>query len=151
MKKLKLEMELIPKGQWYKSIYRTISKSKWNKIRLETIKKQKNKCAICDNNQGILYCHEFWEYDDKNNIQQLKGFQAICHACNSVKHFGKSKSLALQDKFDIEGVIQHFMEVNSCTREIFEIHKKESFEKWKKRSNKKWIIDFGKYDDIINE
>jgi hypothetical protein len=118
MQKLKLEMELVPKNQWLKSLYSSISKSKWTKIRQATIEEQNNRCKVCGA-QGTLYCHEIWEYDDNTSTQKLEGFEALCHACNAVRHFGKSQDLALQGRLDIKGVIRHFLEVNSCDRKTF--------------------------------
>jgi hypothetical protein len=148
---LKLTIELVPSTTWYNNIRKVLTQSQWNKIRKQAISESNNKCFICGSVPKSLDCHELWEYDEVNKIQTLKGFIALCKSCHLVKHIGMAGILAAQGQIDIENIIQHFMVVNNCSREVFEKHKQEAFQEWNKRSRTKWKVDFGRYKEIIPE
>ena len=51
-----------------------------------------------------------------------------------------------------EDLIQHFMDVNECSREEFEQHHSQALERYTKRSlNKNWRVDWGPYQYLVEE
>lgn len=145
--KIPLNIELVPSPSWYNNLRKYASKEDWDKIRKAAYADSGHKCGICGVKE-ILNCHEIWEYDDKNHIQRLVGFIALCDMCHHVKHIGNAKILASKGYLDYEKVVQHFMKVNSCNRDLFKKHREEAFEQWKRRSSYEWQVDFGEYKNI---
>lgn len=146
-KNLKLSIELVPETCWYENLRKILPKSEWDKIRKDAYKKAGNKCEICGAS-GKLNCHEIWEYDDKNNVQYLKGFQALCDNCHNIKHIGFVNvqiSKGLWPKKVLNDLEVHFMKVNNVSSSEFKQHVKEAFDLWRKRSEKKWKTDLGKF------
>lgn len=121
-----LEIELV-----HKSLKDILSRSEWDRIRKEIYKKYRYKCRICGS-EGKMICHEIFEYDDVKYIQKLTGFISLCFLCNCVKHLGWS-GINLS-KEDYEKVIQHFMKVNNCSREMFDKYSDDASKKWAERS-----------------
>ena len=145
---LKLTIDLVPESCWYANVRKRIPQSKWNKLRQEILSKADNTCEICGSKRKLV-CHERWRYDDKRNIQKLKGFKAICRMCHSIKHFGMSQVLAQRGYLDLNAIIKHFCKVNGVSREVFIKHKEKAFAKWRERSGHKWKTDFGKWSKFI--
>lgn len=137
---LKLTIELVPSTSWWKNLRAKIEKEKWDEVRRSTYAKYDYKCGICGS-KGRMNCHELWEYNDVSHVQKLKGFIALCDMCHHVKHIGLVGILASEGKLDYDGVVQHFMRVNNCTREKFEKHKNKAFEIWEERSKYKWKLE----------
>lgn len=125
-----------------------MGRDKWDILRKKVYADYGQKCGVC-NATGMLHCHEIWEYDDKNHIQTLKGFIALCPFCHWVKHIGLAGIQASEGTFDFEKIVQHFMKVNNCNRQTFENHRLEAFDLWEKRSKYQWRINIGKYKDIL--
>ncbi len=149
MKTLKLSIELVPKTSWYSNLRNEMSKEGWDKLHKETYAQFGNKCGICGISEGQLNCHEIWEYDDKKHSQTLKGFIALCVMCHHVKHIGLAGILSQRGQLDFDAVVQHFIQINECDRDIFNEHYDEAFKVWRKRSSHDWKIDLGKYSSII--
>lgn len=145
---LPLTIELVPQTSWYNNLRQVLSKEAWDKIRKETYAEYKYRCGIC-HAKGRLNCHEIWEYDEKNHIQRLAGFIALCDLCHHVKHIGHASILASKGKLDYERVVENFMKVNKCDRKTFEKQKQMAFDQWHKRSQEEWHVDLGKYGDLI--
>ena len=155
----KLTIELVPSTVWFSSIYRIYEKSaqldKWKKIKKELFKKEGRKCWICGAENIRLEAHEFWEYDDRNHIQKLVAIHHLCGMCHKVKHMGfwcytsEGKRKLKEEGLTREDLINHFCNVNNCTREDFERHEREAFRIWKVRSRYEWEQDFGEYDPNI--
>ena len=125
-------------------------RSQWDKLRKQVYAKAGNTCEICGA-KGKLNCHEFWKYDDREYIQKLKGFRALCNMCHFIAHFGFAEVLASREELDLEAVIKHFMKVNRVNRKVFENHSKESFAIWRQRSlQKKWRTDLGKWSSLVS-
>lgn len=145
MKKLKLDIELVPSTVWYSSLYRVLPNEVWNQIRNEIIKTRGRKCEICGEIEGAMNLHEIWKYDDSNHVQTLLGFQLLCRLCHHVKHIGLAGILASEGKLDYNEVVKHFCKVNNCDTNSFETHVDEAFKVWRERSKSQWKQDFGKY------
>jgi len=148
--KLKLTIELVPSTAWTENLRKYLPKKDWDKIRKETYAKAGYRCEICGA-EGRMNCHEIWEYDDKNHIQKLLGFIALCTMCHYVKHIGFAGILASEGKLDYEKVVKHFMAVNNCDRRTFEEHRKRAFLMWEERSKYDWQIDLGDFNHIIQQ
>ena len=145
---MKLEIELVPSTIWFSNIRNAVSKDDWDKIREESYAKTNYKCGICGVT-GKLNCHEIWEYDDKNKIQRLNGFIALCDNCHWIKHIGLAGIMSNKGKLNYEELIEHFCKVNECTRESFLKYEEEAFKKWEERSKHQWKQDFGIYSKSI--
>ncbi len=155
-KKLELTIELVPGTAWFQSLYNLYVDSgqsaKWRKIKEELFIKEGRQCFICGEKDTRLEAHEFWYYDNKNNIQKLMSIHHLCSMCHKIKHFGfwcytvEGEKLLKQSGLTREDLVKHFCEVNSCTDETFEEHWIESYTTWEKRSEHEWVQDLGEYD-----
>ena len=106
----KLNFELVPDGCWYSNL-RTILKPKmWDIVRHDAYAKANGKCMICGRTTKHLEAHERWSYDEKKGIQKLEDVIAVCHACHSVIHIGRTQLMG-----DEEKAVAHFMKVNKCS------------------------------------
>lgn len=143
-----MTIELVPKTSWGSNLRNSMSKKNWDIVRNETYKKYDNKCGICGA-AGTIQCHEIWEYDDANHIQNLRGFIALCPSCHNIKHIGRAGILATEGKLDFNELIRHFIKINRCSQDIFEKHFNEAFDVWKERSKHEWIVNVGDYRDIV--
>jgi len=147
---LKLSIELVPETVWCKNLRNNVSKSVWDTIRFNCYNKYQNKCRICGKD-GRLDCHEIWAYDDEKHIQKLLGFVALCKDCHNIKHIGRSGILAEQGKLDFGHLIDHFCQVNNCSKSEFNQYYKQAFAQWHERSQYQWQLDFGEYADKIKK
>lgn len=146
--KLKLTIDLVPRTSWEANLRKRTSQSNWDKIRKKAYADYGHKCGICEAT-GKINCHEIWEYDDEKYIQKLKGFIALCDLCHHVKHIGMAGILASQGKLDMDKVIEHFCEVNSCDVQAFEEHSDHAFKEWEERSKHDWVLDLGEYTSLV--
>ena len=160
MANYKLSVELVPIPLWNRSIYHLLKSTgkihRWRKMKKALYEKEGHRCWICGS-EGRLEAHEFWEYDDQNHIQKLKGIHHICIKCHRVIHFGFSCStLDGRNQLQKQGLtckdlITHFCKVNGCTPKDFAAHLKEANEIHSERSRHKWKQDFGDYEDLIKD
>lgn len=146
---MKLSIELVPKNLWRQSLYHTLSSKDWQKIRQRELERADHRCEVCGF-QGRLICHEIWQYNDQKGVRRLKGFKIVCSLCNFVHHFGLARVLASKGKLDLEAVIQHYMEVNGVSREMFDQDRAEALRLWKGRSLVAWKTDLGEYSQEGN-
>ena len=107
-----------------------------------------HKCAICGA-EGQLNCHEIWEYDDKNHIQKLKGFVALCFNCHMIKHIGMAGIKARKGLLDMDKLIEHFMKVNNVDRKTYGKHREQSRQLWKERSQHEWKTDLAEWSNLV--
>ena len=147
-KELKLTTELVPYTSWFDNLRAVLPRSVWDKLRKRTYAEYGHRCGICVA-EGRLNCHEIWEYDDKNHVQKLVGFIALCDLCHHVKHIGLAGIMAREGKLDYETVVEHFMKVNCCDRKTFEKYMKKVFNQWKERSKSEWSVELGEYKDLV--
>jgi hypothetical protein len=141
MKSFKLSIELVPSSAWNQNLRLALPKGAWEKIRKEVFEKSDNKCVICGK-IGKLNCHEVWEYDNKNHVQKLAGFLALCSLCHAVKHLGfAGLAVSKHQGPAFEKLVKHFMKVNNCSRQDFLNHQKEAYQKFEQRSHFEWSLD----------
>ena len=148
--RLRLTIELVPATSWYNNMRKVIPKAEWDNIRKSVYAEQNNRCGICGA-EGRLECHELWEYDDEKHIQTLRGFIALCSLCHRVKHIGLAGIHASKGILDYEQVVDHFLKVNECSRDVFEQHKKQAFEQWRVRSQYQWEVNLGAYESLVSK
>lgn len=144
MKKLLLDIELVPATAWYNNVRAIVTKKQWDKIKSSVYAHAYYLCEICGG-QGPKHpveCHEVWLYDDKKCIQTLDRMIALCPNCHQVKHFGLAEIQNKRDK-----ALKHFMKINNLTKIVAEKHIKNAFEKWAERSKKPWLTDISKLSD----
>ena len=130
---MKLEAELVPKPLWRKYLANMLSRDEWKRLRAQRIREKGESCEICGQ-KGRVHLHEIWKYDDESYVQRLVGFQLLCDNCHSIKHFGRTQTLAAECKLDLRPIIIHFCKVNNCTPEDLKDHWKSVFDVWKERS-----------------
>ncbi len=133
----KLNFELVPDGCWYSNL-RTILKPKmWDIVRRDAYARANGKCMICGRPTNRLEAHERWSYDEKNGIQKLEDVIAICHACHSVIHIGRTQLMG-----DEEKAIAHFMKVNKCSYADYRKALGEANEIHRRRNEvPEWAVD----------
>ena len=122
--------------------------SAWDKLRKQVYAQYDYRCGICGAS-ARLQCHEIWQYDDKEHVQTLQGFIALCEWCHHVKHLGLAGILAREGKIDYERVIAHFLMVNGCSRDDFELHRQQAFDQWRERNKHSWRTDLGMYAHLV--
>lgn len=146
---MKLKIELVPTTAWYSNLRKKISQEKWDIIRKESYADADHKCSICKA-KIKLNCHEIWEYNDKNHIQTLKGFIALCDKCHGIKHLGFAGTEDYKGP-PMDELIDHFMKVNKVSKRAFEMHKKKSFLIHNKRSQHEWRTDLAQWLNLVNQ
>lgn len=146
---LRLQIELVPQPCWYSNMRKVMLPIAWDKLRKQVYAQYGYKCGICGAS-ARLHCHEIWQYDDKEHVQLLLGFIALCEWCHHVKHLGLAGILASEGKLDYDRVIAHFLTVNECSQEDFELHRRQAFDQWRERNNYQWRTDLGKYAHLVS-
>lgn len=145
---MKLEIELVPSSCWYSNLRNKVEKFIWDDIRKKAYKEAGYRCSVCCAD-GVLYCHEVWQYDDVKHVQKLLGFIALCELCHMCKHIGYAGIRASEGELDFEAVVRHFLKVNECSREAFDEHQRLAWELFDKRSEHKWKCELGEYARFI--
>ena len=149
LEELRLTIELVPSTCWFNNLRTRIPRVAWDKLRKKVYAQYHHRCALCQAQNVRLNCHEIWQYDDTLYIQKLEGFIALCEMCHHCKHMGKAALLAGAGKLDIEKVIDHFMRVNQCSREVYEEHARRAWDTWKARSEHEWTTELGAYAHLV--
>lgn len=108
-KTMKLDFEIMPTGAWNNNLRTVLSKKAWDFIRKDAYERSDFKCSICGRKAKRLEAHERWSFDKERGIQKLEDVLAVCHACHSVIHIGRTQALGFED-----GAIKHFRRVNGC-------------------------------------
>lgn len=106
---MKLEIEIMPTGAWNNNLRTALSKKAWDFIRKDAYERAHNKCSICGRPSTRLEAHERWSFDKERGVQKLEDVLAVCHACHSVIHIGRTQLLGFEDS-----AIKHFKRVNGC-------------------------------------
>jgi hypothetical protein len=131
----KLVPDLVPRPLWGISAPRALKKSAdWKAIRKETLAEVGDKCQFCDAD-ARLECHDKWEYDDKECVATLVGFEIRCKACHFVTHIGRAMQLGL-----LHEAAGHLRKVNGCTERDVDLMVAAAMSSWKKRNQKRWTV-----------
>ena len=107
---MKLDFELVPDGCWHSNLRSYLPKKMWDIVRRDAYARAGGKCMICGRKASRLEAHERWSYDETRGIKKLEDVIAVCHACHSVIHIGRTQLLGDEDK-----AIAHFCKVNRCS------------------------------------
>ncbi len=110
MEGYKLNFELVPDSCWYSNLRSLLPPAAWDVIRRRAYAANGGKCAICGAKPQRLEAHEQWSYDEEAKVQKLVNVIAVCHACHSVIHIGRTQLTGGED-----AAIKHFIKVNGCT------------------------------------
>lgn len=137
-KELKLEIELVPSGQWGTNLRSELPKTQWDALRRNSYRLANYRCEICggQGDQWPVECHERWHYDEEKKVQKLLGLISLCPDCHKVKHYGRSVSIGQE-----ELVFNHFAMVNELTTEQARDYINEAFNTWSRRSKEDWSLD----------
>ena len=107
---MKLDFELIPGGCWRSNLRSVLPKKLWDAVRRDAYARANGKCMICGRKATRLEAHERWSYDEERGVQKLEDVIAVCHACHSVIHIGRTQLVG-----DEDAAIDHFCRVNACS------------------------------------
>jgi hypothetical protein len=144
-KKLLLLPELVPGPLWGRSAHKMLgNRAIWKKqIRGDALTRASNRCSFCKSDEGRLICHDKWQYNDKQSIATLIGFEIHCSACDSVTHVGRAFMGASNEEREevLRFVILHLAQVNKCKPEMAQKILMAAMDQWIKRSNMKWTIE----------
>ena len=152
---LRLTIELVPQPCWYSNLRTQMTRAMWDHLRELVNAKYNDRCGICQASRQIskvtLHCHEIWQYEDEKHIQKLTGFIALCEMCHHCKHIGLAGIRALEGRLDFNQVVEHFMQVNQCSREEYRAHSKEAGRTWRERNEHTWTTDLGTYAHLVTQ
>lgn len=154
-KKYELSIELVPSPVWFSSLYKVMSRKKWEELKKEVYDKEGRKCWICGSTRPLLELHEFWGYDDTNHVQKLEGAHHLCRLCHMIKHIGlwchTDKGFKTLRRIGLtrEELIEHFCNVNNCSEQDLLRHEEEAFRIWERRSKFDWTQDFGRFEKYL--
>src|SRR5260370_25968 len=124
---MKLTLELIPSTAWLHSLHRYLTDKAWTNLRQSILDKNGTSCSVCGATNVRLDCNEQWEFDDKTHIQRLVGLVMLCQMCHLTVHMMERGSITN------DVLAEHFMKVNGCSREEFEVHYQQCLEEQARR------------------
>lgn len=141
---MKLKLALIPASSFCVNLRKTMKPEEWRKLSREVRSKANRTCQYCGwqedyDTQEYTHLHEVWEFDEKNQVQKLVGFECICPTCHNVHHWG----FAQVSGVDMDKLLKHACKVNGCSALEFKKHIEESFQEWNRRSEIDWQVDLG--------
>ena len=130
---LRLSIEPIPEGSRLASLANLLPGQQWDRIRRSVYQRAGYRCQICGR-EGILHCHEVWQYNEETRCQWLAGFQALCQDCHDVKHILFNRKDARPAE-----LLRHFITVNRLTSQ-------EADEHMRAACQRQWTINYGAYN-----
>jgi hypothetical protein len=143
----KLTIELVPQQLWGVNLRSKLSRSQWDTIRKASYRLAGHRCEVCKGKgpKHPVECHEIWEYDDKKNVQTLKGVISLCPSCHEVKHMGRATAIGRYGE-----ACEHLKRVNGWNGQELEKHVSDSMRKWQERSqtHRQWRCDIGEADSL---
>ncbi len=141
----KLSIELVPRSSWFNNVRSEVTKVEWDSIKSIIFKKARYCCEICGKRgaKWPVECHEIWHYDDKQKIQSLKGFIALCPSCHEVKHAGLAE---LKGKGAVAAA--HLAIINKWKYFDAKKYIKMQFDIWEERSEHSWLLDVKLLEDF---
>ena len=151
---MKLIANLVPENLWGFNA-RTVGEKKWELIKQKARAESKYCCVICDQNmlQNLrnLHTHEFWEYDDENQVAKIVKISTVCIDCHDVIHLGRT-FMVNKNKEGIarlKSLNKHFVTVNELpfTLDALKIEASRAMSEWRERNSIKWKQDLS----ILNQ
>ena len=141
----KLGFELVPDGCWYLNLRSLLPPAGWDAVRKAAYARAGGKCSVCGVPCKRLEAHERWGYDIPTKTQKLEDVVALCPACHSVVHIGRT-----QLKGDARAAEEHFMKVNGATYAEFRKSLGEANERHRELNRvDEWALDLSKLKDLI--
>ena len=142
---MKLSFELVPDGCWYSNLRSILKPAEWDAVRRAAYARAGGKCMICGAKTNRLEAHERWSYDEKKCVQKLEGVIAVCRACHSVIHIGRTQLMGEEDK-----AIAHFMKVNDCSYADYRKALGEANAEHRRRNEvSEWALDLSLLKDLV--
>ena len=143
---LKLTIELVPSSCWWSNVRSKIKRTQWDRLRKQVYKAADYKCEICGGvgTKHPVECHEIWDYDDKNKLQTLSKFIAICPLCHEVKHIGLTATW--EGDYYLRAY-KRFQEINKLTIEETRLFISYFWHQWRERSKHQWKLDISLLDN----
>jgi hypothetical protein len=142
----KLEVELVPRALWGKSL-REQYPTQWEKLKDLARAWAGNRCEICG---GIgehhpVEIHEVWEYTvaEKTGIQKLLRLIALCPMCHAAKHYGRSSTVLYPD--DLRKLRLHMMSVNGYTEKELNLSLTGARRIWDELNELEWSQDLSSF------
>jgi hypothetical protein len=151
MKKLILEIELIPASCFFSNVRSEVSKRQWDLIRKKVYSEAYHICQICGGKgpKHPVEAHETWNFDDDSLTQILTGMIALCPMCHATKHYGLARIQGRE-----ASILKHFIKINNIDKAAATTYIDSVFNIWQKRSQKKWKLDISvlkNYGIKVNE
>lgn len=141
---LKLTIDLLPRGAWYKNLSKTLPQKDWDRLRQAAYERAGYKCVICGAGNGQLEAHEVWEFDTYVKTQKLTDIIALCKSCHMVKHLRHTKMIGGE-----EYAKKHFMQVNKCDEQVFIEHYHEAESRFDELSKiENWTVDTSEVNNL---
>jgi hypothetical protein len=137
---LRLSIEPIPEGSWLASLANLLPPWQWDRVRRSVYQRAGYRCQLCGR-EGMLHCHEVWQYNEETGIQWLRGFAALCRDCHDVKHILFNRDAARHKE-----LMRHFIAVSRITREEAEAYVEAARQQQQKYDQRHWAINFGEYN-----
>jgi hypothetical protein len=141
----KLTIELVPKPLWGQNLRTDLGPDRWDHVRTQVYKNAGYRCEICGGRGPAhpVECHEVWDYSVPG-IQRLERMVALCPACHSVKHWGRTEATC-SDK-ELKYYVKHFCTVNQVNIVELKQYIRESFAWWNRANKVAWKTDYGALD-----
>ena len=138
---LKLDFNFIPRTSAGKNLRYILNKSEWDNLRRQVYLAYDNSCDICGSFNIRLNCHEMWDWDYAVKVQKLIGLVSVCELCHKVIHFNQS-SIRKMKGYSEAVLVAHFLRVNNCSMDSFELALAEALGELKKKEKICWKIDY---------
>lgn len=152
---MKLQVQLVPKPLFERTLREAIGKARWDKLRHKLIETNGAHCEICGSTER-LHGHEVWAYQENraDPTAALRKVQIICIDCQDIRHFARTTKLfqagiIASDRYS--ALRRHFRRVNGCRQAEFDDHFRRSLRKWSRRSRKRWKIDWGVFREQVEQ
>ena len=143
----KLNFELVPDSCWYSNLRSILSPKEWDAVRFDAYARAQGRCMICNRSVRRLEAHERWSFDKEKQVQKLEDVVAVCHACHSVIHIGRTQIMGYENS-----AIAHFKKVNNCDYQGYISELKRANEKCIELSTVgEWSLDLTWLERYIKE
>jgi hypothetical protein len=167
----KLAINPGPKRLEYQTLHRKLGVSLWKKWRICC---NPGFCEICNWRQpdkpssgDALRMHEVFEYEIKRrgkSVAYLRDVKFLCNRCHGIAHRGYMTAKLIKDaeerllrgtRFDLldeaalarhEGTVEHFCNINRCSRDDFFRHAEDAVAQKKERDLHPWRIDWTMFE-----
>lgn len=134
----RLRVELVPSTCWMSNVRSYMSDYFWRKLSKEIAQDTGQRCQVCRGRgrRHAVECHEAWHYDDARQVQTLMRLDALCPACHSIKHLGRTIAQGNQDR-----ALYWLAKVNGWDQQTTRAYVDAVFAQWRARSQVQWTLD----------